>query len=165
MNLNDITIRTDLRSGDLGYVVYRHGVLYSQEYGYGLSFEMYVAEGIAEFYRNYDPKLDGVWVCEHGEAIVGFLLLMHRDCSVAQLRYFYLEPEYRGAGLGKKLMGLYMEFLVSRNYRTSYLWTTNELDAAASLYMRHGFELTMEKESKSFGKPLLEQRYDFMTGH
>jgi GNAT superfamily N-acetyltransferase len=164
MNLNDVTIRTDLRPGDLGYVVYRHGVLYSREYDYGLSFEMYVAEGIAEFYRNYDSERDRVWVCEHGEAIVGFLLLMHRDRAVAQLRYFYLEPEYRGVGLGKRLMELYMEFLVNRNYRTSYLWTTNELNAAASLYVRHGFLLTAEKESTIFGKPLLEQRYDLMIG-
>jgi GNAT superfamily N-acetyltransferase len=164
MNLNDLTIRTDLRPGDLGYVVYRHGVLYSREYDHGVSFEMYVAEGLAEFYRNYDPKLDGVWICGHGDVIVGFLLLMHRDREVAQLRYFYLEPEYRGMGLGKRLMKLFMEFLVSRNYRTSYLWTTSELDAAASLYMRYGFKLTMEKESTAFGKSLLEQRYDLMIG-
>jgi GNAT superfamily N-acetyltransferase len=164
MNLNDVTIRTDLRSGDLGYVVYRHGVLYSREYDYGLSFEMYVAEGIAEFYRNYDPELDRVWICEHGDVIVGFLLLMHRDRAVAQLRYFYLEPEYRGAGLGKRLMELYMEFLVSRKYRTSYLWTTNELGAAAALYTRHGFRLKAEKESTAFGKSLFEQRYDLVIG-
>jgi hypothetical protein len=30
--------------------------------------------------------------------------------------------------------------------------------------MRHGFQLTVEKESTAFGKPLLEQRYDLMTG-
>jgi ribosomal protein S18 acetylase RimI-like enzyme len=164
MNLNDLTIRTDLRPGDLGYVVYRHGVLYSREYDYGVSFEIYVAEGLAEFYRNYDPELDGVWICGHGDVIVGFLLLMHRDREVAQLRYFYLEPEYRGMGLGKRLMKLFMESLVSRNYRTSYLWTTSELEAAASLYMRYGFKLTIEKESTAFGKPLLEQRYDLMIG-
>lgn len=164
MNLNDVMIRTDLRSGDLGYIVYRHGILYSREYDYGLSFEMYVAEGIAEFYRNYDPALDRVWICEQGDVIVGFLLLMHRGRAVAQLRYFYLEPEFRGVGLGKRLMELYMEFVVTRNYRTSYLWTTSELGAAASLYMRHGFKLTVEKELTAFGKPLLEQRYDLMIG-
>jgi GNAT superfamily N-acetyltransferase len=164
MNLQDVTIRTNLRSGDLGFVVYRHGVIYSREYDYGLLFEMYVAEGLAEFYRNYDPQMDRVWICEHGDIVVGCLLLMHRDRAVAQLRYFYLEPEYRGIGLGKKLMQLYMEFLIGRKYRSSYLWTTNELGNAASLYMECGFRLTVERESTAFGKRLLEQRYDLMIG-
>ena len=35
---NDITIRTALRPGDFGYVTYRHGALYAEEYGYGISF-------------------------------------------------------------------------------------------------------------------------------
>ena len=159
-----MTIRTDLRPGDLGYVIHRHGVLYSREYGYGVSFEVYVGEGIAEFYRNYDPERDRVWVCEYGGRIVGFLLLMHRELGVAQLRYFYLEPEYRGIGLGKRLMELYVEFLISRDYQSSYLWTTNELGAAASLYLRHGFRLAAEKESTAFGKLLREQRYELAVG-
>jgi GNAT superfamily N-acetyltransferase len=162
MNLNEVTIRTDLRPGDLGFVMYRHGVLYNREYRYGLSFEVYVGEGLTEFYRNYDPEADRVWVCEHRGQIIGFLLLMHRDPRVGQLRYFYLEPEYRGIGLGKKLMQLYVEFLKSRKYASSYLWTTDELEAAASLYTRHGFRLTMEKESTAFGKLLREQRYDLV---
>lgn len=165
MNLNDVTIRTDLRPGDLGYVIYRHGILYSREYGYGISFEVYVGEGISEFYRNYDPEVDRAWICEHGDRIVGFLLLMHREKWVAQLRYFYLEPEYRGIGLGKKLMELYMDFMKASGYRSSYLWTTHELSAAASLYMRHGFRLAAEKESGIFGKKLREQRYNWESGY
>lgn len=50
--------------------------------------------------------------------------------------------------------------LKGKKYSTSYLLTTNELPAAASLYMRHGFVLTEEKDSNLFGKPLKEQRYD-----
>ncbi len=57
-------------------------------------------------------------------------------------------------------MQLYMDFFNNCNYESCYLWTTNELYAAASLYIRHGFKLTEEKESITFGKPLKEQRYD-----
>jgi hypothetical protein len=53
-----------------------------------------------------------------------------------------------------------MEFYKQCGYQTSYLWTTNELPAAATLYTRAGFRLTEEKESTAFGKPLKEQRYD-----
>ena len=95
--------------------------------------------------------------------IIGFVLLMHRENNAAQLRYFYLKPEYRGIGLGKKLMCLYMEFLKEKGYQSSYLWTTHELQTAASLYTRYGFKLTEEKESTAFGKPLKEQRYDLLV--
>ena len=147
---------------NLGYVVYRHGKLLAKGYNFGISFETYMAKGLYEFYAAYNPLLDRVWICEHGEKIVGFLLLMHLQNNTAQLRYFYLEPEYRGIGLGKKLMTLYIEFFLQCGYTSSYLLTTDELGTAASLYTRHGFVLTEEKASISFGKPLKEQRYDLI---
>lgn len=161
--LNDVTIRTELRPGDLGYIVHRQGILYAEEYNYGLSFEAYIGAGLNEFYQQYDPEKDRVWICEDGSRIVGFVLLMHRDQNSAQLRYFYLEPDCRGIGLGKKLMQLYMDFLREKNYRSSYLWTTHELTTAASLYKRYGFVLSEEKKSTAFGKSLTEQRYDLTT--
>jgi peptidyl-dipeptidase Dcp len=162
INLNDISIRSKLRPGDIGYITYLHGSLYKKEYNYGITFETYVAKGLIEFYNNFDSKKDNLWICEHNEKIIGFLLLMHKDKNVAQLRYFLLEPQYRGIGLGKKLMTLYMDSFHKCNYDSSYLWTTHELYAAASLYKRHGFKLTEEKESIAFGKPLKEQRYDLV---
>lgn len=163
LSLDDISIRTELRPGDLGYVIYLHGALYSREYNYGLQFESYVAKGLCEFYEKYDPNRNRVWVCEHNDRMIGFLLLMDRG-EVAQLRYFLLEPEYRGLGLGKKLLNLYMDFLRECGYQASYLWTTHELTTAAGLYKRYGFQLTDEKESVAFGKPLTEQRYDLILG-
>ncbi|MBA4056694.1 MAG: GNAT family N-acetyltransferase [Marivirga sp.] len=160
LTIDDISIRTELRSGDLGYVIYRHGKLYHEEHGFGLSFEAYVASGIYEFYSGYDPSKDRVWVCEHQSDIIGFMALMHREKNTAQLRYFYIEPAYRGIGLGKKLMSLYMEFLLQCGYTSAYLLTTHELQAAASLYTRYGFKLVGEKKSTSFDKPLKEQRYE-----
>lgn len=160
--LNHINIRTELKPGDLGWVIYRHGKLYNEEYNYGISFETYVGVGLHEFYKNYDPEMDRVWICEHHDTIIGFLLLMHRENNTAQLRYFYIEPEYRGIGLGKKLMRFYMDFLKERKYRSSYLWTTHELHSAASLYKSNGFKLTEENQSAAFGKQVWEQRYDLM---
>ena len=162
IDLNDITIRTHLRSGDIGYIIYLHGILYSREYDYGLAFESYVAEGLSEFYQNYSPDRDRVWVCEHDDEIIGFLLLMDRG-EAAQLRYFLICPDYRGIGLGNKLMDLYMEFFNQCGYKSSYLWTTHELDTAAYLYEKHGFNLVEEKESISFGKPLFERKYELIV--
>ena len=161
MQYKGIYIRTELRPGDIGYITFLHGSMYSKEYDYGISFEAYVAQGFFEFYKSYDADRDRVWICEKAGIVVGFLLLMHRGESTAQLRYFILTPEVRGIGLGNKLMELYMEFLKEKGYTHSYLWTTHELHAAAALYKRHGFVLTEEHASTAFGKPLTEQRYDY----
>jgi len=160
ISLEDISIRTDVQSGDIGYTAFMHGDLYQREYNYGITFEKYVTQGLFEFYHLYNPQRNRVWVCEHQGQIVGTLFLMQRGDS-AQLRYFLIDPSYRGLGLGKKLMHLYMEFLRQCNYQHSYLWTTHELQAAASLYQRKEFVLTEEIKSNSFGKELVEQRYDW----
>lgn len=160
VSLEDISIRTELKPGDIGHVVLLHGLLYSREYNYGLGFESYVAGGLYEFYKNYDPEKDGVWVCEYGGEMIGFLLLMHRENNSAQLRYFIIMPAFRGIGLGNKLMQLFMQFLKQKQYSTCYLWTTSELYTAASIYKKYGFVLTQEGDSTSFDKPLTEQRYD-----
>ena len=159
--LDEISIRTELQPGDIGQVIHMHGALYSQEYDYTIQFETYVAKGLCEFYEKYDPQRNRVWICEHNNKMIGFLLLMDRGES-AQLRYFLIEPEYRGIGLGSKLMDSYLDFLRECGYKKSYLWTTHELSTAASIYKRVGFQLTEEKESTSFGKPLREQRYDLV---
>jgi len=152
-----VTIRTRLEPGDLGYIAYLHGRIYDQENQFGLGFESYVLEGLGEFGARYDPGKDRVWVCEHGREKIGFLVGVHRGESL-QLRYFILLPEYRGMGLGRRLMDLFMEYVRDRGYRTAYLWTTNEQHAAITLYTRYGFRLTEEKESMAFDKPLVEKK-------
>ena len=157
-----ISITTELKSGDLGYIIYLHGWLYKEEYGYGISFETYVAKGLYEFYSEYDKEKDCVWICGHQNLIVGFLLLMHRQNNAAQLRYFILLPQYRGIGLGRKLMQLFMQWLKDHHYQSAYLWTTDEQTTAAELYKKFGFKLVEEFNSTSFGKSLKEQRYELI---
>ncbi len=162
--LQDIDIRNELRPGDIGMITHLHGAYYGAHHGFGVQFEAYVARGMHELYERYDAARDRVWICEHESRMVGSLVLMHRPEDAAQLRYFLVMPEYRGIGLGKKLMELFMRALSECGYRSAYLWTVNELPAAASLYRRCGFRLTEEKPSTSFGRPALEQRYDLLVG-
>ena len=159
--VNEITIRTELQAGDIGYLTYLHGILYRAEYNYGLSFEGYVAAGLHEFVMNYDPARSRVWVCEYDNKMVAFLALMDRG-EAAQLRYFLVTPAFRGLGLGRKLLDQYMAFLRQCQYRSTYLWTTEEQVTAIQLYQRYGFRLSEEKASTAFGKPLIEQRYDLV---
>ena len=164
VKLPDINIRTEIQPGDLGMVIHLHGSLYSKEYGFGIGFETYVAEGLVGFYRNYNPAKDRAWICEHEGQVIGSIFLVDR-CDSAQLRYFIIRPKYRSIGLGKKLMNEYLGYLRIGGYKSSYLWTTSELLAAAALYKRYGFVLSKEKESSLFGKNVIEQKYVLRNVH
>ncbi|HEY0653205.1 MAG TPA: GNAT family N-acetyltransferase [Chryseosolibacter sp.] len=160
ITLSEVAIRTTLQPGDLGYITYLHGKLYKAEYNFGTAFEAYVAKGLIEFYELFDERSNRIWICEHSGQIVGCIALMSRGAE-AQLRYFLILPEYRGIGLGKKLMSLYMDFLHQCGYRKSYLLTTDELHVAARLYEACGFRLTDQTETTGFGKRLIEHRYEW----
>ena len=99
---DDIHIRTDLKAGDIGYITWLHGVLYKEEFNYSIYFESYVAKGLSEFYEQYDPAKDRVWICEHDNRIIGFLLLMHKGNATAQLRFFYFRNSIQGHRSWKK---------------------------------------------------------------
>ena len=104
-----------------------------------------------------------MWICEHKKNIIGAIVLMNRGDS-AQLRYFIIDPSYRGIGLGKKMVNLWMKFFRDCGYRHAYLLTTHEQRAAAHLYISHGFKLANEEPITGvFGKPVREQRYDLVV--
>ncbi len=155
----DFSIRNTLQPGDLGRVAEMHGRIYAEEHGFGIGFEAYVMESLVEFCRQYDSELDKVWVVEAEGKTVGFLSLMHRPEDLVQLRYFILEKEYRGRGIGKRLMKEWMECYSSRSYSGAYLYTTSGLDSAVNLYEAAGFRKVGEELSENFGVPMVELEY------
>ncbi|MFC4870095.1 GNAT family N-acetyltransferase [Negadavirga shengliensis] len=161
-HLNDIFFRQELVPGDIGAITEMHGRIYHQGYGFGLSFEIYVAETFSDFARNFKDGLDKIWIAEHKKKIVGCIALVHRSPEQAQLRYFLIEPSFQGIGLGKELMARFMEAAKHFGYTTVYLQTTNNLPIAASLYRKAGFRLIDEKPSTAFGKSLMEQKYELI---
>jgi DNA-binding MarR family transcriptional regulator/GNAT superfamily N-acetyltransferase len=160
ISLEDIQIKTDFEQGDLGFIIQVHGELYRYEFDYGIEFEQYVTIGLAEFIKLYDPKKSRIWMCTHNFNRIGFILVLDRGNEIAQLRYFFVFPEYRSIGLGNELMRLLVEFLKEKDYSECYLWTTNDLLPAGNLYLKYGFELVEEKPSVNFGKNLVEQKYN-----
>ncbi|GMQ28819.1 GNAT family N-acetyltransferase [Algoriphagus confluentis] len=153
------SIRTHLQPGDLSQVAWLHAKIYFEEQGFGLGFEAYVLESLVEFYGQYDPEKDGVWVVDAEGKMVGFLCLMHRPDNQAQLRYFVLEKTFRGIGLGNQLMQSWMDFYKQKGYSSAYLYTTSGLDPAVHLYEKFGFNKESEKFSENFGVHLKEMLF------
>jgi GNAT superfamily N-acetyltransferase len=156
-----ITVRHDLRPGDLGRVIAQHGVIYAEEYGFDHTFEAYVAETAAEYGCLARPGLDRLWVAERDGQHVGSIAILGREDGVAQLRWFLIDSAARGTGLGRRLVREALDFCRAAGYRSVYLWTATGLDAAAHLYVAAGFQKTETKPSATlWGVRLSEERYD-----
>jgi GNAT superfamily N-acetyltransferase len=146
-----------LQVGDIGWVAHRQGILYAQEYGWDGTFEALVAEIAAQFVKNFDPAWENAWIAEREAQVLGSVFLVKVSEQEAKLRLLYVEPEVRGAGLGRRLTEECIAFAKAKGYSKLTLWTNDLLHAARRIYQQAGFVLVSEERHHSFGHDLVGQ--------
>jgi DNA-binding MarR family transcriptional regulator/GNAT superfamily N-acetyltransferase len=145
--------------GDVGFVAHLHGRLYSTTYQFGPIFEFYVMKGLTEFMLHTDKG--ELWIAEVNGQKVGSIAITKSTDQVAQLRWFIIDEQYHGMGIGKKLMETAIEFCKRQGYQHIFLWTVSILQTARYLYEKYNFKLTEEKQNDTWtGSPLIEERWD-----
>ena len=153
-----IAIRSH-RAGDLGWILFRHGELYSREFGWDERFESLVARVVAEFLDRHDPICERCWVAELDGDRAGSVMLVRDTETTAKLRLLLVVPNARGMGIGGKLIDECLNFARGAGYREVRLWTNSRLHAARTLYLRAGFELVDESPHPAFSDGSLGQTW------
>ena len=159
-----ITLRTQLRAGDIGHIVQRHALLYARERGWDHTFEAYVAGALAEFALSHDPGRERIWLAEDAGHVVGSIAIVDGGSDAAQLRWFLVEPECRGTGVGSQLFEAALDFCRSTSRKRVFLWTVRGLHDAARMYARAGFHVTESVPAQRWGAAVVEERWDLELG-
>ena len=161
INLTDtISIRENLEAGDLGYLAYLHAKIYKEECHYDLEFEGYVCKTFYDFTLRHSKERDRFFIAEKEGVIIGNVAILGYSDTEAQLRWFLIEPKYRGIGLGNKLFKRAMQFCEEMDYKKIWLLTTSDQEQASSMYEKAGFKVTEETSQEIWGRVLIEKRYE-----
>ena len=153
-----VTLRAPT-SGDYGWVVERHGVLYRTEFDWDETMEGLIATIVGTFAQGHDPERERAWIAELAGVRVGCVFCVRKSDDVAQLRLLLVEPAARGHGLGTRLVDACIDFARGAGYRELVLWTNDVLHAARRIYERAGFQLVEEGRHHRFGQDLVEQTW------
>jgi uncharacterized protein len=150
------------RAGDLGWVVQRHGAVYTQECGWDWRFEALVARICADFVEHFDEKCERCWIAERDDENIGCVFLVkHPDLpNTAKLRMLLVEPSARGLGLGKRLVDECTRFARDAGYKKIMLWTNSSLHTARHIYEKAGYRKTHEQPDPIFHPDELAQTWE-----
>jgi DNA-binding MarR family transcriptional regulator/GNAT superfamily N-acetyltransferase len=148
------------RTGDMGWVVARHAVLYGQEYGWGPQFEGLCAEIVAQMVARYDPARDRHMIADVDGEPVGSAFVVKDSDEVARLRLLLVEPKARGLGIGKRLVDECLAFARAAGYRKMTLWTHSVLTAAREIYRKAGFEKIAEERHAEWGVEVVGETWE-----
>lgn len=156
----DIAI-TGLQPGDMGWLIGRHAEHYVEGLGYSVEFEALVAEILADFRRNCDPDRERAFIARIGGQRAGSVFCVRSDTpGIAKLRLFWVEPRFRGRGLGHRLVADCLTFARQAGYRGMTLWTHEGLSAARAVYARAGFLRTRSETLSTFGTPQVDESWE-----
>ncbi len=156
-----LSIRHDLRCGDLGRIISLHGQAYEPLGGYGLRFEAYVGQTIADFILENDAN-GRIWLAERSRNLVGCAAIVLRENNIGQLRWIVVAPDERGKGLGKDLIARALAYCRDQGCRSVHLETTDGLPVSKKKYEKLGFRVISNTVEELWDgkRPLILMRLD-----
>ena len=148
--------------GVVGKITELHAVYYHDNWGFDVTFETQVGGELSEFVSQFDGNCDGLWVAVKKGEFAGAIAIDGTDAfgEGARLRWFIVDPQYQGSGIGKNLIMQAIEFCRQKRFPKVYLWTFKGLEDARRLYEVVDFRLSEECQIDQWGQDITEQKYE-----
>ena len=165
-DLHEISIKYHIgyRTGIIAAVTDLHAKFYADNYNFGSVFESKVASELSEFMARIDKPVNTIVSAFNGEELLGSVSIDGEDYkshgeNIAHLRWFIVNPNSQGLGVGQQLLNKVIQFTQDHNFTETRLWTFKGLDAARHLYESAGFELVTEHTGSRWGSHVIEQEF------
>lgn len=109
---------------------------------FGFSYDTRLDYDLDEIQQEYFLEGGGFWVALHNRNVIGCIAIRKtKDDKVAEIKRMYLYPEYRGKGLGQRLLDLAILDAKTKGYKKVILDTTVKQKSAIKLYEKNSFSL------------------------
>lgn len=145
--------------GEASFVSYFNMKLYREQYKFNPCFEIYALDAMSWMLHN--PEGSCLFVACADDKIVGSIQVLRQTTDTAQLRWFAVDAEFRGHGIGTRLLDAAKSFCIEQGYNHVHLGTIDFLKSARKLYAKYGFVLTDTKVNYDWMQtPLTEERWD-----
>jgi ribosomal protein S18 acetylase RimI-like enzyme len=119
-------------------VVRRLFLEYQEALGVDLDFQDFASE-VAGLPGDYAPPRGRLLVARDGDEAAGCVAMRPLDGDVCEMKRLYVRPDYRSAGVGRRLAERVIDEARAAGYRRMYLDTLPTMAGAQRLYERLGF--------------------------
>jgi DNA-binding MarR family transcriptional regulator/GNAT superfamily N-acetyltransferase len=129
----------DPRPGDMGWIIHRHGALFSQDYQDKAKYEAHLC-GLAENYLSEsDRSVNCCLVAERNGQVAGAIAVLRDEPRSARLGMFYVEPSARRLGIGGRLMAEAVRFASVSGYDRAIITLEGNFQGARRIFQKAGF--------------------------
>lgn len=146
--------------GDYGWIISKHGEIYSQEFHFDRQFEIDIAKKILTLNDNPGSGFR-LWIAEVDGLRAGSMAVSKLTEETAFANFVLVLNKYRGMGIAKSLMNNIIEHCRQSDFKTLRLETYSCLQDARELYISMGFAITestrnMQKYGQTFDREFWE---------
>ena len=131
--------------GDSNRVIDLMREVYIEEMGWHMSFLREAIKILKDMLITWDPKDDLFVLAEFEGTLVGLLYMISQSDGKALIRWLTVKRDYRGMGIGKRLLEMAVDFARKKRHRKIALVTVDELKHAREVYKTAGFVETGQK--------------------
>ena len=120
----------------------------------GKSFE---PEGRHSFYNEIENTFDSFWCLLADSKVIGTVALKKIEETTVELKALYLSNDFRGMGLGRRLMETAMSFAKEKGFERVVLDSMSKYKDALRLYENLGFRETERYNDNQYADVFMEK--------